>query len=157
MIRNARDDEYESLGRLHAATFASDPMIQLLCSQVDPDVLLQWGWIDGAKASVANGDDTVLVIERTDTSEVIGLATYRKHSRTSQSKYSTDDFPKGYNVAEFDKKEKPIFDWIRGLTETYGEVLCVYRATHRNRAHPDSTIRSARICRCTLLPITRLW
>jgi hypothetical protein len=129
IIRNARDDEYESLGRLNAAAFASDPMVQLLCSQVDPDVMLQWGWIDGAKSSVAKGDDTVLVIERIDTNEVIGLASYRKQTRANQSEYSTDDFPKGYNIAEFDKKERRAFNWIRGLTETYGEVLRVYRAS----------------------------
>lgn len=70
IIRNARDDESETLGRLHPAAFATDPMIQLMCSQVDPDVLLQWR---SSKASVKTGNDTVDVIERIDIKQIIGF------------------------------------------------------------------------------------
>jgi hypothetical protein len=123
IIRNARDDEYETLGRIHAAATGADPLIKLICSQVDPDVLLQWNWIDGAKASVASGDATVLVLERADTKEVIGLASHTVFSPAKPPGYPTS-LPEGYNIAVDEETEKPAIAWARGLIETYGQVLC---------------------------------
>jgi hypothetical protein len=125
IIRNSRDDDFETAGRLDAAAVASDAMIQLLTSEVSPNDMLQWAWIDGAKASVAKGDLTVLVLERTDTQEMIGIASYTTFNRARQPQPSKD-FPKGYNVADYNNKELPAITWARSLTEKYGEVLCTY-------------------------------
>lgn len=122
-IRNAKDNEYETLGRIHAAATGPDPMIKLICSQVDPDAMLQWNWIDGAKASVASGNATVLTLERTDTKELIGLASHTVFSPAKPPRYPTS-FPEGYNIAVDEETEKPAIAWARGLIETYGQVLC---------------------------------
>ncbi|KAJ9117727.1 hypothetical protein QFC20_000005 [Naganishia adeliensis] len=55
IIRNARDEDYESIGRVYTAAFLDDPMTQLLSSQADGEDLFNWIWIEGAKAEVAKG------------------------------------------------------------------------------------------------------
>lgn len=126
-IRNARDDEYETLGRLHVAALLPDPMIQLFWSQVDPDALLQWAWIDGAKADVAKGNAFVAVIERTDTKEVMGVTWYEVYSRDNLPK-PVEHFPPGLGVAAFQTVEAPRLKWFQDLTERYGKFLCMYHA-----------------------------
>jgi hypothetical protein len=128
IIRNARDDEYQTVGRLHAAAFATDPMIQLMCSQVDPDTLLQWR---SGKSNVVTENDTVIVMERIDSSEIIGFASYRLYSRANPPKpKALESHPKGFNVKEYDKQGIPKLSWLQGLTEKYGEVLCTYCIIH---------------------------
>lgn len=123
IIRDARDDDYENIGRLHYAAFDPDPMIKLVWSQVDPDVALQWIWIDGAKAQVETAGEKVVVLERTDTKEVVGACWYRKYSSVKPPQYP-DSLPKGLNVAEFDKMEKRVVLWLQTLVEQYGEFIC---------------------------------
>lgn len=125
-IRNARDDEYKTLGRLHATAFANDPMYNLFWSSVDPDVVLSWVWDERATAGVAKGDDIVLVIEHTNTN-IIGLAWYKKYSWANQPRLP-EQVPDGFNLSEYRKKEVPMQKWLRGLVEQYGEFLCTYGA-----------------------------
>lgn len=125
IFRHAKDDEYETIGRLHDAAFAPDPMIQLVWSGVDPDVELQWQWLDGVKAQVAKGDESVIVMERTDTGELVGSCWYRRYSRAKPPRYP-DALPEGVNVLEFDKMERSTVAWLGSLTDKYGEFLCAY-------------------------------
>ncbi|KAJ9102069.1 hypothetical protein QFC20_005078 [Naganishia adeliensis] len=123
IIRNARDDESETLGHLHAAAFATDPMIQLMCSQVDLDVLLQWR---SSEASVKTGNDTVDDIERINIKQIIGFISYTKYSRADPPLPKiAEQYPKGFNVKEFDKQGIPKLSWLRGLTEKYDESLYI--------------------------------
>lgn len=122
-IRNAREDEYAIIGRIHAEAVGSDPLVQLLSSQVDQDVLLQWSWIEGAKASATRGDATVLVLERVDTNELVGLASYTVYDRAKQPQ-NPKSYPEGFNVAVSEERETPVMAWVRELTEKYAEVLC---------------------------------
>jgi hypothetical protein len=122
-IRNARDDEYEIIGRIHAEAVGSNPLVHLLSSQVSPDVLLQWNWIDGAKASVARGDATVLVLERVDTNELMGLASYTVFDRRRQPQ-NPKNYPEGFNVAVSEERERPVMAWVREITEKYAEIVC---------------------------------
>lgn len=124
IIRTARDEDYESIGRIYTAAFLDDPMTQLLSSQVDGEDLFNWIWINGAKAEVAKGVSNVFVVERTDMKEVIGLAWIKKYSRTDPPKHETEDsFPKGFNITEWYKKENPGLEWLHSLVEKYGEFL----------------------------------
>lgn len=131
IIRNAKDDEYGSLGRFHASAFASDPMIQLISSKVDPEEKVQRIWIRGAKTAIAKGHDTMLVTERTDSAEIIGLAWYTKVNQDNPPTYPKT-FAKGLNVVEYEKKEKRVYEWEQGLLSKYGEYLCMYRSSSRN-------------------------
>jgi GNAT superfamily N-acetyltransferase len=149
IIRNARDDEYETLGRIHAEATGADPFIKLICSQVDPDALLQWNWIDGAKASVAGGNTTVLALERADTKELIGLAAHTVLSSAKPPGYPTS-FPKGYNIAVAEETEKPAIAWERGLIDTYGQVLCKCIACQR--AYSDMIAKWIVITRFAISP-----
>lgn len=73
-IRIAKDHEFETIGRLHASAFADDTMYNILFHKVDASTTLKFDWIDGAKAGVEKGYDTVLVLERTDSGEILGEA-----------------------------------------------------------------------------------
>lgn len=101
-------------------------MYNLFWSTVDPDVVLQWVWGARAKASVDKGTDTVLVMVRDDTKEIVGLAWYKKYSRVNPPKFVDLVFPEGFNLAAYKEKEGPMQKWLRELTEKFGEFLCQY-------------------------------
>lgn len=130
IIRNARDEDYESIGRVYTAAFLDDPMDQHLSSQVDGEELFNWIWIEGAKVEVAKGVSNVLVVERTETKEVIGLAWLKKYSRANPPKHG-DSFPKGFNIMECYKKENPAQEWLHSLIEKYEEFLGKYLSFDR--------------------------
>lgn len=133
IIRNIRDDEYETIGRLHAEAMVPDAMIQLIWGEVDPEDKFQWLWIDGAKDRGAKGDSTVIVMERTDTSEIIGVAWTRKYTLADPPTYP-DAIPKGINIKEFDTKEKPALAWLQGLAE-FGPFLCKFLCSYHLWSH----------------------
>lgn len=65
-IRVAKDEEYPIIADMHYAATANDPFDKLLIGHVSPEDYKQWAWIDGAKAAVQRGSDTVLVaVDRT--------------------------------------------------------------------------------------------
>jgi ribosomal protein S18 acetylase RimI-like enzyme len=132
-IRNIRDDEYETIGRLHAEAVVPDAMIQLIWAKVDPKDKFQWLWIEGAKAGVAKGNSAVIVMERSDTNEIIGVAWTRTYTLADPPAYP-DAFPQGFNIKEFDAKEKPALAWLRGLAE-FGSFLCKLLRLHHLWSH----------------------
>lgn len=123
-IRGAKDSEFETIGRIHAAAFAKDPMYNLFWSTVDPSIVLQWVWGARASASVEKGNDTVLVMERDDTKEIVGMGWYKTYSLDNPPTFVDLVPPAGFNLQEYTKKEVPMQKWLRELTDTYKEFLC---------------------------------
>lgn len=123
-IRVARDDEFETIGKVHASAFADDTMYNMLFDKVDPAVTLQFNWIEGAKVEVARGYDTVLVLERTDTGEVIGEAWFYKFTKDNQPLPPSDAYPEGFNKVEDNKMAIPRYKFQQELMEKYSEFMC---------------------------------
>lgn len=126
LIRSAKPSQYETLGRLHASAFSQNPMYNLFWSAVDPSVVLDWVWGARAKASVEKGSDTVLVMQRVNSEEIVGVTWYKTYSRVDPPKFLDLAVPEGFNLEEYTKKEIPMQDWLRGLTDEYGEFPCTY-------------------------------
>jgi hypothetical protein len=105
VVRKAKDDveEYEIIGNLHAAAFANNPVYDALFSKMKPSVALQWLWIDNAKQWAAKGVDTVLVLERTEGSDLVGLARFNKYDEAFKPQLWDDSevmYPEGFDREE---------------------------------------------------------
>lgn len=123
IIRNAKLGEYETIGKLDRECYINtDRHWRLVCGMVDPATWLQWLWIDGAKKGVLEGHDKVLVLERTDTSEIIGVAWYRVYSEANPPSQPVS-FPEGMNTVE----DKIVNDsrnrWLENLVQEHGKIL----------------------------------
>ncbi|KAJ9103787.1 hypothetical protein QFC21_002249 [Naganishia friedmannii] len=94
-------------------------MFQLLASQVEPEELRQWIWEDGAKADVAGGGGKVLVVEKPDSKEVIGVAWFTTYTPNNPPRVPPV-YPRGYNVVEAEKIIIPRVAWLINVVETYG-------------------------------------
>lgn len=124
-IRVAKDDEFEAIGKLSALAFADDKMDNNLFENVDPCATLKINWVDGAKAKVAKGHDTVLVVEKTGSGEIIGEAWFCKLSKVNQPMPPRDLFPEGFSKSEDKYKiAVPRFHWQNELMDKYGEFMC---------------------------------
>lgn len=126
-IRKAKDDEFDVIGKLHASAFAENPVYNILFSKMGPSVALQWLWIDGAKQWMAKGLDTVLVLERTDTGEMVGVARYNKYNDGFKPALWDDSevlYPEGFNKEENSRMAVPIVHWQQELMAKYGQFLC---------------------------------
>jgi hypothetical protein len=123
-IRDAAPTEFETVGKLHALAFADDPMYNLLHSKIPAEVVLKWIWIDGALAGVKKGFDRVMVMEREDTKEVIGLAWFYKYCANNVPILLPESWPEGFNKQEDIKMAKPRYDWQLELLEKYGDYIC---------------------------------
>ncbi|KAI5453803.1 hypothetical protein NCC49_005614 [Naganishia albida] len=152
IIRNAKLGEYETIGKLDRECYINtDRYWRLVCGTVDPATWLQWLWIDGAKKGVLEGHDKVLVLERTDTSEIIGVAWYRVYSEANPPSQPVS-FPEGMNTVE----DKIVNDsrnrWLENLVQEHGKILYVsefvigpqYQGTGLGKRLMEQVIEEAR-------------
>ena len=112
-IRKAKDDEYHAIADLYQAATANDPLERLLSGNVSPEAYKQWAWINGAKAMVQKGSDTVLVAV-TGSKEMVGVAWYKKFSSSSPPP-TPGNLPEGFNVEENAKIAGPRGKWFREM------------------------------------------
>ncbi|KAI5453799.1 hypothetical protein NCC49_005610 [Naganishia albida] len=120
-IRVAKDEEYPIIADMHYPATADDPLDKLLIGQVSPEDYKQWAWIDGAKAAVQRGSDTVLVAVD-GTEAVVGIAWYKEFSRSNPHP-TPGNFPKRFNVEENAKIAGARGTWFKEMFNCYGNVL----------------------------------
>lgn len=126
IIRDAKIDEFETIGNLDRACFVnSDRYWQLVFSHMDPLTWLEWLWIDGARKGVVDGHDRVLVIERTDTKEIIGHAWYCVYNEVNRPSMPAS-YPEGLNKLEPTRIAFPRFQWLKQLVKEYRKIMCPY-------------------------------
>jgi hypothetical protein len=133
-IRNARSEDFEIIGKLHASASASSQTYNTLFADVDPDVARQWYWVDTAGNAVARGKDTVLVLELDDPKKIIGVAWFWRFSQERKPELPgrwPEGAPEGFNHEEYLKLAIPRFEWQEELLKMYGEYICVYRSFQR--------------------------
>lgn len=128
-VRKAKDEfhEFQIIGNIHAAAFADNPIYNLLFSKMQPSVALRWLWIDNAKQWAAKGVDTVLVLERPDTNEIVGLARYNKYDEAFKPQLWDDAgvvYPDGFDNEESMRMAVPLLKWQKDLMDSYGGFLC---------------------------------
>lgn len=125
-IRDAVASKYEEIGRLHALAFAQDPLHRLLYSSIPADVLFQWMWIDGALTGVRMGHDRVLVLERNDTKEVIGLAWFHEYSLENIPNILPNSWRQSLDREVVHQIARPIHEWQMELLQSFGEYICAF-------------------------------
>lgn len=124
IIRAARDDEFTTIGKVDALACADNAMYQILWGKLDPAITSQFKWIDGAKADVAKGHHTVLVLERADNGEIAGLAWFWKYSKENPPMPPSGEYPDGFNNSENEKLAFPRFHFEQELMDKWGEFIC---------------------------------
>ncbi|KAJ9102062.1 hypothetical protein QFC20_005070 [Naganishia adeliensis] len=123
IIRDAEIDEFETIGNLDRACFVnSDRYWQLVFSHMDPLTWLKWLWIDGTRKGVVDGHDRVLVIERTDTKEIIGHAWYCVYNQVNRPSMPAS-YPEGLNKLEQTRIAFPRFQWLKQLVKEYRKIM----------------------------------
>lgn len=122
IVREARDDEYEAIGQLHASTFASDPTYVKRFEGMNARTVLQWLWHGRAKASVEQGHGTVVVVERTDRKELVGVAWYWKMGESNPPRLPA--YPAGSRQASTNQKSAPYIEWMKDLVTRYVQIIC---------------------------------
>lgn len=86
-IRTASLDELDIIGKVHASAFSDNQMYGVLFKDVDPDVWQRWIW-DTAAKGVEEGHGAVLILERSDTKEIIGVAWFHQVQQSSSTQAS---------------------------------------------------------------------
>jgi GNAT superfamily N-acetyltransferase len=125
-IRDAVASKYETVGKLHALAFAHDMMYRRLYTAIPADALLQWMWIDGALTGVRMGQDRVLVLEREDTKDIIGLAWLHEYSRENEPILLPESWCKGLNKEVVVQIAQPRHEWQMEVLQKYGDYLCTF-------------------------------
>lgn len=157
-IRGAVASQYETIGKLHALAFADGPMYNLLHSAIPADVVLQWIWIDGALAGVRKGYDRVMILERDDTKEIIGLAWFYEYNKENSPILLPESWPEGFNKVEDIKMAKPRYEWQMELLQKYGEYISGFLPLSpfsQIPAYMHTLLRPSRICDPSRLPVAR--
>jgi hypothetical protein len=124
IVRAARHDEFETIGKLHASAFADAEMIKIIYGKVDTATTLEHSWMEGTKAGIAKGHGPILVLERTDTGELIGDAWMIKYSRDYRPASPSGASSRGVDKAEQDKIGIPLYHFQQELVEKFGEFFC---------------------------------
>jgi GNAT superfamily N-acetyltransferase len=127
IIREARADEYNPIGKLHASAFATDPTYHKRFEGLDAATILQWLWLGRAKSSVDQGFGNVLVVEHTGTKELVGVAWYWRMSERNPPRLPT--YPAGGRQASLGHKSAPYIEWMKELVKLYGDIFCTYQGT----------------------------
>jgi hypothetical protein len=126
-IRNARSNEFDAIAKMQASALANSDIYKTLYGNVDPLVAQQWLWNDVISTAVAKGHNSVLVIERTDTSEILGVAWIVRFSKENRPVVPSGWAPEGFNREEQLKLMVPKVAWQNELLEKYGQYYCEFR------------------------------
>jgi GNAT superfamily N-acetyltransferase len=125
-IRDAVASKYETVGKLHALALAHDSMYRRLYSAIPADILSQWMWIDGALTGVRMGQDRVLILEREDTKEIIGLAWLHEYSMANEPIILPESWCKGLNKEVVVQIAQPRYEWQMEVLQKNGDYLCAF-------------------------------
>lgn len=134
-IRNARLDEFDTIGRLHRTAMASDAAWQLLNAKADPEEWRRWIWDDKDRSkNIAEGNEIVLVLECADRGQVIGLTRLKRFSAAYPPTNSDpQSYPRGVNQEESAKLAVLGLKWQTDLLRKYGEFIREHSQFRRGR------------------------
>jgi hypothetical protein len=85
-IRDAKQTEFDVLGKMHASALANDDLWKILWDKVDPEVRNDYLWRGVVSDGVARGTDAVRVLERMDRSEMVVVIWLSSPSSTSRTR-----------------------------------------------------------------------
>lgn len=135
-IRNAKSEDFPVIGKLNASALAGNQFHQTVMGKVDPEVTLKWEWIDTAGPRVASGKDTLLVLERSDTKEIVGFVWFWKFSQEGKPVLASGGWcPEGFDDKVDMKISVARFEWQNDLLNEFGEFICEFLSRYWNNFH----------------------
>ncbi|KAJ9103789.1 hypothetical protein QFC21_002251 [Naganishia friedmannii] len=119
IIRPIKDGEYIEAVRLYRAAIGPSPTMQCLISKVDP---LEWKQFTARRFKLAADEesDSVLVAQRIDTAELVGVALTERYSKESRPTLPNCQFPEGYNQKEAEQIMIPEVQFQEECLAKYG-------------------------------------
>lgn len=96
-----------------------------LTSHVDPETFHTSRWENEARVSTQNGgSNAVVLLERLDTGELLGVAWTQTITPEQRPHTSTKPCLDGFDQAESEKLRAPKRNLQMELLKTYGDFLC---------------------------------
>lgn len=116
-----------TVARLHHAAMSSDPEFHLFTSKVDEAIWLRW--MSGQfKETVDGGYDSLLVVEQTDTKELLGFALSKRRTRQNRPTLHNCQFPNGFNEKELIHISMSGVAFQEEFLSKYDDFICKSRS-----------------------------
>jgi hypothetical protein len=122
-IRPAKDEEYLEAARVLYAALITNPMINHLVSKVDQSIWFEFN-AGQMKESVEEGFSSILVAQRTDTGELVGVVWSERFNKDHMPTLPSCLFPEGYKRKELDLILIPEVQFKEETLAKYGDVVC---------------------------------
>lgn len=124
-IRHAKPEDFGAIGNLHASAMTHNQLYKALYGNIDPDVARQWLWVGNAATGVAKGRDTLLVLENSETTEIICFVYFWKYDKNRKLELADPKLsPVGYNNELGRKLTDFRTEWQQELLKEFGEFVC---------------------------------
>lgn len=122
-IRRARNDEYPEAALLYREAMSDNPLIQMFISKVDRSVWLKW-MSEQFQETVDGGYGSLLVAQRSDTGELVGLALLIRKTEKNRPTFPTCQFPEGFNEKELLQVNLSGVPFQEKFLAQYGDFIC---------------------------------
>lgn len=124
-ICDAKPSDLGALGKLHASAVVNDNLWKTLWDKVDPVIRNEYLWNGVVADGVAMETDDVRSLEKTDTSEPIGVIWFSIAIKYKDDKQEVQrPRPDGFNHESLQKFMIPTRNFQQEMLERYGGYLC---------------------------------
>ncbi|KAJ9103788.1 hypothetical protein QFC21_002250 [Naganishia friedmannii] len=123
-IRPAKDDEYLEATRVLFAALISTPLFKHLVSKVDQSIWFEFSAAQ-IKQSVEEKYSSLLVAQRIDTGELVGVIWSERFNKDHQPKLPSCQFPEGFNRNDFDLMAEHELEFPKQSVANDGDVVYV--------------------------------
>jgi ribosomal protein S18 acetylase RimI-like enzyme len=122
ILRDAKPTDIKALGELHNSALADNKSWNLFWGTVEPEVAEKWLW-EGVSNGTVSGTETVRVLERIDTHELMGVMWYSEVGKEEKEELWRA-MPEGFNEVELQKVLVPIRAWQTELLKRFECYIC---------------------------------
>jgi hypothetical protein len=126
-IRHANPDDFPAIGKLNASASGTNHLYQTLFANVDPEAALKWEWIDTAQPRVTSGKDSLLILERSDTREMVEFVWCWQFDRERKPVLASGGgSPEGFDDTLNTKISVARHKWQNDMLDKFGQFMCKF-------------------------------
>jgi hypothetical protein len=122
VIRDAIPSDFKALAKLYTSALANNESWQIIGREVKPEVAQEWLWDGVAGDRTSSRIDTIWVLERLDTNEVIGVIWFNEAKEEKKNEFWRVML-EGCNKEELKKLVVPIMRWYTELLQKHSDYI----------------------------------
>jgi hypothetical protein len=122
IIRDAKRSDLKALARLYTSALANNESWQIIYGGAVSEGVQQWLWESVAAYRTANGIDTIRVLERLDTNEVIGVTWFTEAEEEDKGDF-WGKIPEEFSEEELEKLVISTTRWYMELLQKHGNYI----------------------------------